>query len=134
MTVICHVCDGSHLAQALHFGSLASPTSHYDLQNDEPPFLQHTRHWYHPVPHPRQPAERQIAAPDPAPTYVTQPAARENHLPPGFKLRFNPQGLPFYVDHNTRTKHLTLRSAATVPHNLSPTQAVVGAWEVFHLG
>jgi E3 ubiquitin-protein ligase NEDD4 len=130
-----------HITPYNRDGPLAPPTPHHHLQpshsfsslpsrNPETP-LQRTSHHSDPVPHPRQPAEQTIATPGPTSSPVAQPVARGEDLPPGWELRFDPRGRPYYVDHNTRSTTWTRPSSqpppAIAPHNSAPTQ---GAEEI----
>ncbi|KAI9508971.1 hypothetical protein F5148DRAFT_822211 [Russula earlei] len=124
-----------------HDSSLAPPTSHHHLQtsqsftslpsrNLESSPLQRNPHLSESLPHPHQPVVEQsvpsVPTPIPAPVPVTQPLARGDELPPGWELRYDPRGRPYYVDHNTRSTTWTRPSANTSvipPHNHSQTQA-----------
>jgi E3 ubiquitin-protein ligase NEDD4 len=127
-----------HIAPYNRDGPLAPPTSHHHLQpshsfsslpsrNAETPSLQRTPHHPDPVSHPRQPAEPPLATPGPTSTPVTQPVSRVEDLAPGWELRFDPRGRPYYVDHNTRsttwTRPVSQPPPAMAPHNPGATQA-----------
>ncbi|KAI9508967.1 hypothetical protein F5148DRAFT_821984 [Russula earlei] len=86
-----------------HDNSLASPTSHDHLQSSQsftsmssrdakPSPLQRSPHLNKPLPLPHEPIEPSSS---PTPLSVTPP------LPPGWEFRYNVDGYPYYVDHNT---------------------------------
>ena len=114
------------------------PASHHHLQssqsftslpprNPEPSSFQRGPHHPDPVSHPRQPADQPVPTPGPTPTPLAQPVPRGDDLPPGWELRFDPRGRPYYVDHNTRrttwTRPTAPASPALAPHSPTPTQA-----------
>ncbi|KAI0294622.1 hypothetical protein B0F90DRAFT_1890995, partial [Multifurca ochricompacta] len=137
-----------------HDSSLALSPSHHHLQtshsftslpprNTEHPSLQRNLHPSDSVTHPRQSTEQPVAAlpapspvstpaPAPAPLPVSQPVPLEEGLPPGWELRYDPRGRPYYVDHNSRSTTWTRPSsnppptiAALTPALPQPTEEVL---------
>ena len=113
---------------------LAPPAPHHHLQsshsftslpprNAESPSLQRSPQHPDPLPHPRQPAEQSVTTLVPTPTTVTQPVPRAEDLPPGWELRFDPRGRPYYVDHNSRSTTWTRPTAQSPAVAPTPTPA-----------
>jgi hypothetical protein len=58
---------------------------------------------------------------------VSRPVARGEDLPPGWELRFDPDGRRYYFDHNTRSAtwiRPSHPSLAIAPHNTAAAEAI----------